>query len=152
MKNLWIRMIVACASAAVFIASSGCASTPDSRIRAQPELFAGFPADVQAKIREGRIELGFTPAMVELAMGSPYRRAVRQTAAGTVEVWQYCRLEEQVAAPEFVPVQTYVRGRGGYLYSVPDFMWVDRSVWRERVYLRVDFEKGVVSGIETSAP
>ena len=152
MKNPWTPMAIACVSAAMFIAGAGCASTPDSRIRAQPELFAGFPADVQAKIREGRIELGFTPAMVELALGAPYRRAVRQTAAGAAEVWLYCRFEEQVAAPDFVPVHTYVRGRGGYLYSVPDYMWVDRSVWKERVYLRVEFEKDVVSGIETSSP
>lgn len=148
--NPWIAAGVA--AVVMSLAGMGCASTPASRIRAQPDVFAGFPADVQAKVRDGRIELGFTPPMVELALGAPHRRAVRQTPGGTAEVWLYCRLEEQVVAPDFVPVRTYVRGRSGYLYSVPDFIWVDRSVWRERVYLRVEFDKGVVAGIETSSP
>ena len=129
--------------------TAGCASTPESRIRKRPELFAGLAPETQELIREGRIELGFSPDMVELALGSPARRAVRKTASGDAEVWLYTRLESQMTAPELVPVHSYVRSRSGHVYSVPDVIWVDRDVWTERVYLRIEFSEGRVSAIET---
>jgi hypothetical protein len=135
-------------SAAVLLA--GCAHTPARRIERNPELFASFPPEAQDKIREGRIELGFTPPMVELALGAPNRRATRETERGVAEVWLYTRLDERRIEPMFVPVPVYVRGRGGAGYTVPEMVWVDREIWQERVYLRVEFMDGRVAGIETT--
>ena len=44
---------------------------------------------MQAKIRAGRIDVGFTPEMVQVALGDPDRKSTRTTAAGTSEVWAY---------------------------------------------------------------
>lgn len=67
----------------------GCAS-PESRIAENPELFASFPADVQEKVRQGQIEVGFTKGMVTLAQGPPDRRLAREEATGVVsESWIY---------------------------------------------------------------
>jgi hypothetical protein len=75
--------VLACA-----LALAGC-STPDSRIQKNTSAFAGYPPAVQAKIRAGEIEVGYTPAMVALALGRADRVYRRQTAAGETEVWAY---------------------------------------------------------------
>jgi hypothetical protein len=129
---------------------AGCAHTPAHRIERNPEVFASFSPEVQEKIRAGRIELGFTPPMVDLALGAPNRRATRETEQGVAEVWLYTRLDERRIEPVFMPVPVYVRGRGGAGYAVPEMVWVDREIWQERVYLRVEFMDGRVSGIETT--
>jgi hypothetical protein len=50
---------------------------------------------------------------------------------------------------DLVPVRQYVRGRAGVVYSVPDFVWVDREAWVEESCLRVEFTDGKVSAIES---
>lgn len=72
--------------AVVFIAS--CSST-SRRISRNQQLFDTFPADVQASIRAGKIDIGFTPEMVMIAIGEPDRRYTRITEHGSAEVWAY---------------------------------------------------------------
>lgn len=74
------------ALAVVFFA--GCAST-SRRISRNQELFDTFPADVQAGIRAGNVDVGFTPEMVMMALGEPDRRYTRITEHGAFEVWAY---------------------------------------------------------------
>lgn len=82
----WRRLLPLLAAAALL---SGCASTPEKRIRQNPELFDSFPAEVQENLRSGRVEIGYTPEMVYFALGAPDRRVTRRTADEEREVWHY---------------------------------------------------------------
>jgi hypothetical protein len=44
---------------------------------------------VQAAIREGRIEVGFTREQVRMAWGEPDRKSVETTSEGTFEYWYW---------------------------------------------------------------
>lgn len=78
----------ALASLAFALALAGC-STPDQRIHKNATAFAAYPPAVQAKIRAGEIEIGYSPEMVVLALGRPDRVYRRQTTEGETEVWYY---------------------------------------------------------------
>lgn len=67
---------------------AGC-STPASRIGKNEELFRSFPAEVQQKIREGKVEVGFTMEQVRMALGEPDYIATRTDTAGVAQVWSY---------------------------------------------------------------
>ena len=68
---------------------SGCSTTPDHRIRRNQELYNSLPPEAQAAIRAGRVEVGFTPDMVLLALGKPASQHTRTSEQGTTEVWTY---------------------------------------------------------------
>lgn len=76
-------------SAMLFLA--GCASTPAARIERQRAVFDAYPAETQAKIRAGEVELGFDQAMVRLALGQPDRKSTKTTQGGESELWIYER-------------------------------------------------------------
>jgi len=120
----------------------GCA-TPDSRIKANQALFDTLPLAAQGQIREGQVALGFTPAMVKLAVGEPNRRAIRTDAAGRTEVWSYTRY---VAADGF-PVYTgnYHRFYPGYRHYGGGF-YSERTEARE--FFRVEFVDGLVTTVQ----
>jgi len=67
---------------------SGC-STPDSRIKSNQPAFDALPAETQSKIRVGKVEVGYTAAMVKMALGEPDRQYSRTTEKGRSEVWAY---------------------------------------------------------------
>lgn len=73
---------------AAALLAAGC-STPDSRIEKNSAAFDAYPPEVQAKIRAGEIEVGFTAEMVQIALGKPDRVIRRVTADGETEVWAY---------------------------------------------------------------
>lgn len=68
--------------------ATGC-STVDSRIAKNREEFSSWPPAVQEKIVAGKIDLGFTPEQVLMALGEPDRRFTRTTADGTTAIWSY---------------------------------------------------------------
>lgn len=70
------------------IALSAC-STTDSRIRRDQALFDGYPPEVQEKIRNGVIDVGYSPEMVVMALGEPDRKVEMQREDGAAEVWIY---------------------------------------------------------------
>lgn len=78
----------AAALAALTFVVGGC-STTDSRVKDNQAAFNAAPPDVQAKIREGKVAVGFTEAQILMALGKPDRRYTRTTAAGTTDVWAY---------------------------------------------------------------
>ncbi len=73
---------------AAAIALAAC-STTDSRIRRHQALFDGYPPEVQHNLRNGVIGIGYSPAMVLMALGKPDRRTEVQTGDGTAEIWTY---------------------------------------------------------------
>lgn len=64
-------------------------STPEARIKRNPELFASIPPAEQALIKQGQIAIGFTPDMVRLALGDPDIIARKIDRSGTSEIWRY---------------------------------------------------------------
>lgn len=139
----------AIAFAAALVLCGGCASTIESRIKANPGLFASFPPEAQEKIRRERVELGFTEDMVRVALGSPSRISTRVTESGTTTLWFYTSHEPETHS-DMVPVTYYGRDGRGRMRAYSDFAWVDRTYWRERDSSRVEFRDGKVVGIETT--
>ena len=129
---------------------AGCA-TPAARIKRNPDAFAQFPPEVQEKVRQGRIELGFTRPMVYIALGDPQRIYDRVSAGRTNEVWAYTG---EQGRPEPRPVATtyWYRCADGRLRLMQDWVWMD--AWRgvEIDLLRVEFEGDIVRAIESLRP
>lgn len=129
-----------CLALAALVLSAGCASSPDSRIAKNRAAYDGYPDEVRTAIKEGRVEVGFTPEQVRLALGGPDRVLTRTTATGSAEVWVY---EDKGASMGF--------GLGVGLGGGPVGGGVGvgaggRDTARER--LRVVFEAGRVSAVE----
>ena len=76
---------------------AGCASTPQDRIASHRDLYRSFPSDVQRKITDGVVDVGFTPAMVRMALGAPTRVISRQSELGSTEVWVYHESKPRVS-------------------------------------------------------
>ncbi|MBP7142498.1 MAG: hypothetical protein KBA71_11370 [Opitutaceae bacterium] len=67
---------------------SACSSVQD-RIDRDPSAYAHSSREDQARIRDGKVAVGFTREQVRLALGEPTGVATRTTAEGTQEVWSY---------------------------------------------------------------
>lgn len=67
---------------------AACAS-PQSRIKKHQALFDAYPPEVQAKIKAGQAEIGFTPEQAQMALGAPAHVYTRKTTSGSQEVWGY---------------------------------------------------------------
>ncbi len=115
---------------------TGCA-TPEARIKRHAELFATFPAEIQAKVREGVIQLGYTQDMVFLAIGQPNHIQQRVENSGTTLVWRY-------TAYRWSPDAHYWPRRYGSCWDDPLY-WDDRE---EYDVLRVEFRDDRVTAIE----
>ncbi len=70
------------------IALMAC-NTTGSRIRAQQELFDSYPPEVQENIRNGVVEVGYTPEMVVMALGEPDQKMAAKSEEGAEDVWTY---------------------------------------------------------------
>lgn len=125
---------------------AGCASTPESRIAANQAYFDGLPVAAQARIRGGQIETGFTPGMVQLALGEPSRRMVRHEAgaAEPTEVWLYTTVDRH-----YERQQVEIVDIDGSPLHRPARAWVTVLQEREAVGLRVEFFGGRVRAWET---
>jgi hypothetical protein len=64
-------------------------STTGSRIRSEQALFDSYPPEIQQNIRNGTIEVGYTPEMVHMALGKPDHKSQFDTEDGAFEVWTY---------------------------------------------------------------
>lgn len=67
---------------------AGC-STVDSRISGHRAAFDSWPPPVQQAVRAGKIDVGFTPEQVQVALGDPDRVFTRTAVTGRYEVWGY---------------------------------------------------------------
>lgn len=126
--------------AAVLAVVAGCAS-PEARIKRNAGLFNQLAPEEQALIREGRVALGFTPAMVELAVGEPDRRWTRDDAQGRTEIWSYTTFETTAGTPLYRG--WYHRAYGGYPFYA-DTM----AAAKARDYFKVSFVGGRVTAVE----
>lgn len=119
---------------------SAC-STPSSRIAHHQAAFDSWPADVRQKVQAGRIDVGFTSEMVQVALGEPDRTFMRTNAQGTSEVWVYFDHGPQFAVGV---------GVGGYSRHTAygTGVMVGNEAWHERDALRIMFHGGRVAAIE----
>jgi len=83
MKSLFVLIV-----AGALLLGAGCASV-ESRVKDHQSAFSSWPPDVQEKVRAGKIEIGYTREMVEVALGKPDRFASRTTDRGQADVWVY---------------------------------------------------------------
>src|SRR5687768_1133055 len=85
MKTTLVRLagIIGCA-----VVLAGC-STVDSRIAKNRDAFNTWPPAVQDKVVVGKIDIGFTPEQVRVAIGEPDRVFTRTSADGTSQIWSY---------------------------------------------------------------
>lgn len=126
---------------------AGCA-TPAHRIKQNPEIFAAFPPEIQEKVRNGEIEVGFSKDMVYIARGRPDREYQRQTAEGVTDVWAYVDVDHWTEQQRVSGNFRY-RDSEGRLRNAYDSAWVDVRHEREYEKVRVEFQKGIVTAIET---
>ena len=122
-------------------AVAGC-STPASRIQSHQAAFDTWPAAVQQEVRAGRVGVGFTAEMVQVALGDADRAYARTTEHGTSEVWMYL---------DHGPKFSIGVGIGGYSgnTAVGGSMVVGDEAFRDNEVLRVIFDGGKVSAIES---
>ena len=142
------RLACSCLPLALLLA--GCAS-PAQRIQQNQEFFDSLPVAAQARIRGGQIDLGFTPAMVRIALGEPQRKLIRRAAAGETEVWLYVDAVRRYDRQRVDVDGLNVSGPGG-LRSLGGSAWVNVEQNKEFVRTRVEFQNGAVAAIEEVAP
>ncbi|MEO6874856.1 MAG: hypothetical protein ABI222_08540 [Opitutaceae bacterium] len=135
------KILPALVAGLVFALVAGC-STTDSRVSGHQALFNTWPADVQQRVRAGQVAVGFTPDMVQVALGNADRTYSRTTEKGTSEVWVY-----EDHSPRF-SVGLGVGGVSGSS-AVGAGVRVGDDGWRNNEKLRVIFEGGRVVAIES---
>ena len=126
--------------ACVFV-FAGC-STTDGRIKSHQAAFDASPAPVQAKIRAGQVDVGFTQEQVTMALGKPDRSYTRTTARGTAEIWAYAD-----NGPSFSIGIGAVGGGGGTMVGSGVGISTANDRYDDKV--RVIFEGGRVTAVET---
>ena len=133
--------------------SAGCSSIA-SRIQEKSATFAALDAATQAKIQHGRVELGFTPDMVYMALGQPDETRVKTTSQATRTIWIYTSTNHEYAGTtEMGYRRVFMRDpRTGNVYVYLEPVYGD--VYRERVQedIRIVFEHGRVAVIEQAKP
>ncbi len=122
----------------LLLTAAGCA-TPEARINRHGDLFATFPPEVQAKVRQGIVQLGYTADMVYLAAGRPRHTQQRIDETGTTQIWRYTAYRWHSSPPY------WRRWPGGPWWDAPPYGWDERE---EYDVLRIEFRDGRVVAIE----
>ena len=133
-------------AAICLVAIAGCA-TPETRIKEKPEVFNGFPPEVQAKVRTGQVDIGYTKDMVYIALGKPDREYTRTTSDGPYEVWSYTDRYSTTERQRITGDFRIVDPQGGFR-TTHDTVWADVDVPHEYEKLRIEFKNEAVSAIE----
>lgn len=132
--------------AALAVLLVGC-NTPTSRIKKNQALFDSFPPEVQEKVKQGKVDIGYSRAAVSIALGNPNRTYTRRTAAGQVDVLAYTAYETQHDRQR-VETDIRVRDSSGIYRTIRDWVWVDVESRNEYDVLRVEMVNDLVSAIE----
>jgi hypothetical protein len=128
---------------------AGCA-TFERRAKEKAAVFAALDAPTQARLRDGRVEIGDTLDMAYLALGTPGETRDQTTADGIALVWIYHRRwqeyrGEAVVGYQPVPTTDPKTGLPATVYAP-----VHRSLYqdREEERLRLTFKDGKLAVIE----
>lgn len=143
MRNKFTMLIFMMLLAAMPLVYSSC-STPESRMKENPELFASFPPDVQQNVRNGKIDIGYTKDMVRMALGDPDRESKRVSATGAIDIWSYVDTYTTTEQRKVVPAY-YDADEGKNKYRDMSYT---TSESHEFIKTRVEFQGGKVINIE----
>lgn len=138
MKTLSVSLL----AGVLAVALAGC-STVDGRIKDNPSAFNALPPETQQKIRNGQVELGYTPEMVTMALGKPDRTYTRTNEKGSSEIWAY---RDKKPTMSF----GFGIGGGGGGTHVGSGIGITTGGDRYDDRLRVVFVDGKVSAVETA--
>ncbi len=130
---------------------AGC-NTVDSRIRKNEASFRALDPATQEKLRGGKVEVGYTPEMVYIALGRPTTRTERSTADGQTMIWSYTSSSTEYAGRALTHTRRVVvvdprTGRRAILFQ-PVYTDVYRETEDEDV--RIEFRDGKVTSIEST--
>jgi outer membrane protein assembly factor BamE (lipoprotein component of BamABCDE complex) len=115
MKATSIFKLTAAALCAALLVSC---TTPESRIRQSPDVFARLNPDEQALVKAGKVAVGFDMDAVKLALGDPDRIVIHTDATGSHQVWHYITYEDYQGGIIFAGYYHRYRGWGGpYFYA-----------------------------------
>ena len=150
MKHSRFRLLFTAAAAMSLLA--GC-TTPQSRIDAQPQVFARLTPAQQALVKSGQVGLGFSMDAVKLALGDPDHITIRTDASGQVQIWHYVTYQ----TPDGVILYTgYYRRHGygwGWWGEDLDFpYYMDYPNRRVHDRFQIVFKADKVVSIEQDAP
>jgi hypothetical protein len=121
--------------------ATGC-GTPATRISSHQAAFDTWPAEVQAKVRTGHVDVGFTAEMVRVALGDADRMFLRTTEKGAMEVWVY-----DDHRPSFSFGLGLGTSHGSTAYG--GGVTVGSDSFRDGEVMRVVFDGGRVAAIES---
>ncbi|MCB2183049.1 MAG: hypothetical protein KQH63_13525 [Desulfobulbaceae bacterium] len=129
---------------------AGCMSPQyfrERRIASFQDTFDSFSPEIQQKVRQGQIDIGFNQDMVLIAWGRADRTYTRITDDGVAKVWAYTRKRIRTETERMsVPVRESTRsGKTVIRYRS---VWIDKDTEEEYTAARVEFIDGMVSAIE----
>jgi len=131
------------------LALAGC-STFEKRSAEKAEIYARLDAETQGKLKQGLVEIGYTPDMVYIALGTPDQRNETVTTQGRKEIWIYNSYYTEYRGTDHVGYRRYVDynpvTKKYFVYYEP----VRVDVYRDRIEerIRITFEDGKVTMIE----
>lgn len=140
-KNMRVLSVLS-VLAAVLLAAGCVTSTPESRIDDNRSAYAEYSPEVRRAIRHGRVEVGFTAEMAEMALGRPGRKFIRRDETNEdSEVWIYYRNRPRVTVGMAV-------GSGGYR-STSTGISMSTTPDEDMETMRLILRDGHVAAIET---
>lgn len=143
-----IKGVAGVCACAVLLALCGCVVGIEDRIEERAELFSTYDADLQARIRAGKIKIGDSPDVVWFCIGGPKKKIKRETSTGVSEIWSYSISGIQEVGPAYQPVTYYSRTRTGRVIQHTELIYSPTWYPTEVETLRLVFEQGKLAEIE----
>jgi len=136
---------------AIMITLTGCMNSQffrERRINSNQEVFNSFSPEIQAKVRAGQVDVGFSEQMVYLAWGKANRIYTRTTSQGTATIWAYTKVRTS-AESHWASIPVYLTNRNGQSVIRYRTIWVvDRDNKEEYTIARIEFIDGFVNAVE----
>jgi hypothetical protein len=128
---------------------SAC-STFESRAKKRPEIFSSLDAATKSRLETGAIDIGDTPDMVYIALGTPDEKREQVTAAGSTYTWIYSDYWHEYQGTRLVGYRrdvVYNAATKSYVSTaVPDYQPIYAPRVEDR--LRITFQNGRVTVVE----
>lgn len=128
---------------------AGC-STFEKRSAEKSAVFSTLDAATQENLSKGMVEVGYTPDMVYIALGSPDSKSEHTTAKGSEITWIYRAYYTEYQGTQTVGYRRYVsynpKTKTHFVYYEPVRVDLYRDRTEDRI--RITFSDGKVSVIE----
>ncbi len=133
----------------LLLSLAGC-STFEKRSEEKASIFTALGADAQEKLRQGIVEIGYTPDMVYIALGSPDSKSERTTADGSDMTWIYSAYYSEYRGTSNVGYRRIVDYNPVTKSYIVYYEPVQMDHYEQRVEdrIRVTFRDGKVAVIE----